>query len=191
MTAITIEALGLSRDELAERILDKAVSEMLSMQTYDEDGEPFGSKNTAFANALQAKIKQRIDTAIDEIAAKNVLPNVGAYVESLVLQETTKWGAKVGQPVTFIEYLVQRAEAYMTEHVNYEGRSKSEAGGYSWSASQTRVAHMIHKHLHYEIESAMKQALADVNKSVAKGLHETVRISLNEAAAKLKVEVKS
>lgn len=193
MSAITIESLGLSKDELANRIVDAAVFQMLNHAelVVDEDGEEYTDhRPTKLGLALQDRIKRKIDEAVDEIAAKNVLPNVASYVENLTLQETNKWGEAKGQKLTFVEYLVQRAEAYIQEPVNYEGKSKDEAGGYGWSKSQTRVAHLIHKHLHYQIETAMKTALADLNKSVALGLHETVRVKLNEALTKLSTEVK-
>lgn len=188
--SISIEALGLTKDEIIERVVSRAVGELLRLETYDEDGEPYGSKPSQFAISMQAQIKQKIDQAIDEIAAKNVLPNVASYVEGLCLQETNKWGEKTGTPKTFIEYLVSRAEAYLTEPVNYDGKSQSESN-YNWSKSSTRVAHLVHQHLQYSIEAAMKQAMLDINKSVAGGLHEAVRIKLNEVAAKLKVEVKA
>jgi hypothetical protein len=110
MTALTIEALGLSKDELIERLIDKAAEDLLSDRTYDEDGEPYGRRHSQFRAALDKRIAERIDKAIDEIAAKNVLPNVAAYVEGLCLQATNEWGEKKGAPVTFIEYLVKRAE---------------------------------------------------------------------------------
>ncbi len=191
MTAITIEALGLSKDELADRLVEKAVEELLSDQTYDEDGEPYGRKNSQFKAALHKRIENQIDRAIDEIAAKNVLPNVASYVEGLCLQATNQWGEKKGASVTFIEYLVQRAEAYLTEKVDYNGQRKGEPNSYNWSGTQTRITFMVHKHLQYSIEQAMKEAMANATKSVAAGIHETVRIKLDEVAAKLKVEVRS
>ena len=50
---------------------------------------------------------------------------------------------------------------------------------------------MIHKHLHFEIEKAMKDAFSKLNSAVAKGLHETVRIQLNEVLKNLRVDVKT
>lgn len=111
-------------------------------------------------------------------------------VENMVLTETNRWGEKTGKSVTFKEYLVQRAEAYMQEEVNYEGKPRG-TDSFSWSARSTRVAYMIHKHLHYEIEAAMKTALANVNSAVTKGLHEATKIAINEVTSKLKVDVKT
>lgn len=189
-TAITLESLGLDRDEITNRIIDRIVDRALNGYDYDEDGEEISTGPSKFLAAVQARVKERVDRAVEEIAAKHVLPNVATYLESLCLQETNRWGEKIGRPVTFIEYIVGRAEAYMTEQVDYSGKPKG-TDSFGWAARSTRVAYMIHQHLHHQIETAMKSALAQLNSSVAKGLHETVRIQINEVLAKLKVEVKT
>jgi hypothetical protein len=111
-------------------------------------------------------------------------------IDNLVLQKTNSWGEKVGKSVTFVEYLIEQAHGYMTEKVDSSGKTKEESGGYSFSGTQTRVAHMIHRHLHFNIETAMKEALATANGSIIKGLEETVKLKLAEILAVLKVTVK-
>lgn len=190
MSSLTIEALGLTKDELAERIVDRAAAQLLETVYVDDDGEE-NSKCSDFHRQMKDRIKARIDHSIDEIAARNVLPNVASYIEGLCLQETNKWGEKVGSPVTFTEYLVGRAEAYLTETVNYEGKTKGESGGFSWSGTQTRLTHLIHKHLHFGVEAAMKEAVKNANAVIVGGLEQAVRIKLHEIASALKVEVKT
>jgi hypothetical protein len=135
-------------------------------------------------------VKARLDQVVNDLANKHVLPRVEAMVEGLVLQQTNQWGEKVGKPITFIEYLTQRAEAYMTEDVNYEGKPKG-TDSFSWSKRSTRVAYMIDKHLHYSIEQAMKAALASVNNSVAAGLEEATKTAIREVTSKLTVKVET
>lgn len=188
--AISLEALGLSQESLADRLVDKLADGLLSSLEYDEDGYTFRGESP-FANKLNKMVRERLNEIVEDLGNKHVLPVVSEMVEGLVLQETNKWGEKVGNPVTFKEYLVQRADVYMTEKVNYEGKTKDQAGGYSFNGKQTRVSHMIDKHLHYEIERAMKEAMALATGSIARGLHETVRTKINEVCAGLKVEVKT
>ena len=190
MTALTIEALGLSKDELIERIVDTCAERLLTIASLDDDGNEW-STASPFAKALETKITARIEQSIDDIAAKNVLPNVAAYVESVCLTETNKWGEKVGKPQTFTEFLVSKAEGYLTETVNYEGKAKAEAASFSWSGTQTRISHLVHKHLHFAVETAMKEAVKNANTVIVGGLEKTVRIKLQEVAAALKVEVKT
>lgn len=190
MSALTIEALGLTQEELAERVVNRAVEQLMTSVGTDEDGHecPLDSD---FQRQMKRRIQERIDQAVDEIAAKNVLPNVASYVEGLCLQETNKWGGKIGEPISFIEYLIKRAENYLTEPVNYEGKTKLEAGSFSWSGTQTRVSHLVHKHLHYGVAKAMTEAVKNANAVIVGGLEQTVRIKLQEVAAALKVEVKT
>jgi hypothetical protein len=186
---ITLESLGISQNEVVERVVQKIADNLLHAYAVDDEGDEVVAGPTKFMAALQARVIERMDCAIEEIAAKNVLPNVASYVEGLVLEQTNKWGERVGKPVTFIEYLVQRAETYLTEPVNYEGKTKEETGGYSWSKAQTRITWLVNKHLQYSIETAMKQALSTANSAIVKGLEETVKIKLAEVASKLKVKV--
>jgi hypothetical protein len=139
---------------------------------------------------LEAKVLERVHQAIDDIAAKNVLPNVASYVENLTLQETNKWGEKTGSPLTFVEYLVQRAEHYITEKVDFQGRAKGQ-DSYSWNGTQTRITYLVHEHLQYSIDTAMKDALKAANGNIVKGLEETVKLKLREIANGMNVKVEA
>lgn len=188
MSELTLESLGLDQDKLAEKLVDRLAQNMLTSIGYDADGSDwFGT--SPFARKLNDMVKARLDQVVNDLADKHVLPRVEAMVEGLVLQQTNQWGEKVGNPVTFKEYLLQRAEFYMQEPVNSDGKTKAENGGYSWSQRSTRVAYMIDKHLHYSIESAMKDALKALNSSVAKGLADATKAAIAEVTSKLAVNV--
>lgn len=184
------ETLGISADEIVDRVVSRIADQVMTSTGCDEDGE-LHSYPSSFSRKVYDAVKQRIDEKVGEIAEAHILPKVSTYIENLTLQETNRWGEKTGASKTFIEYLTERAEAYLQEPVNYEGKPKSASGGFSWSASQTRLTHMVHEHLQYSIETAMKESLNIATGGVAKALHETVRLKLNEVAASLKVEVKT
>lgn len=194
MSGISLEQLGLTQDELTNRVVDRVADRVLREQGFDEDGFEMDHPST-FAREIQKAIRDRIDAKVNEIGDKHVLPKVSEMIENVVLQETNRWGEAKGEKLTFVEYLVQRAHSYITEPVDFHGKAKSEMrDAYDRSrfgAGQTRISHMIHQHLHYHIERAMKQALADANSQIAKGLHETVKLKLNEVVGKLKVDVKT
>lgn len=186
----SLEALGITADDLTNRIVDRCVEQLMTDVNFDEDGEEWRSRSRLAAQ-LDDRIKRQIDDTVNALAEKHVLPNVSAYIENLTLQTTNQWGEKKGQKLTFIEYLTQRAEDYMQEKVNFEGKPKSDANGFSWSGTQTRLTHMVHQHLHYSIETAMKQALQVATSGIATGLQETCKTKLSEIAQQLKVEVKT
>jgi len=176
MSKLTLEDLGLTREELCERVVHRLCanfSEYADMESH-----------------LEQKIRDAADAAVARLADEHVLPNVNEFIENLTLQKTNCWGESQGKSLTFVEYLVERAEAYMKETVNYEGKPKG-TDSYSWTGKGTRLAYMIDKHLHFSIEKAMKEALETANKSIVDGLEQTVKIKLEEIAKSLKVTVKT
>lgn len=186
-----LAAAGLTQTELADRIVEQVVGRLLNTTGFDEDGDETGPFPSSFDRELRKKLKDKIDDAVESIAGRHVLPNVESYVENLCLQETNQWGEKRGEPVTFVEYLVQRADAYLNEDVNYKGMSKKQGDSYGWRKDSTRIAHMVHEHLHHSIERAMKEAVTNANESIAGGIAKAVKISLAEISKALKVNVQT
>lgn len=177
---MNIEEFGFTKEELQNRIVDRICEHLLGG----------GSDDAVSSNEFEVKmtklIQERIGATVQALAEKYVLPNVQDYIEKLTLVETNKWGERTGKSLTFIEYLIQRAEAYMLEDVNYEGKPKG-TDSYSWTKYQTRLTHLVHQHLHFHIERAMKEALTIANSTIAKGIEETVKIKLQEVTNGLKV----
>ena len=185
---IDLAALGFTKEELQDRVIDQIVQSVMYGRYSDEDGdETF--RDSRFKQELDKRVQARIDDTINALAEKHILPNVSAYIEELTLQQTNQWGEKKGAPVTFVEYLVQRAQAYMQEQVDHDGKDKASSNSSYWSGKQTRITYLINNHLHYSIESAMKNALQVASGEIARGIHETARVKLNEIAASMKVGV--
>lgn len=186
----TLEALGFTKEEIAQRVVDTIVRDLTQSRHEDEDGESwFGESD--FKRGIDKAVQARIDAEVTRTADEFIAPKIAELIDGCTLQQTNQWGEKRGAPITFIEYLVQRAEAYMTEPVSYDGKAKPESGSYSFTAKGTRVAYMIDKHLNYHIEAAMKQALSEANASIAKGLNEAVRTAISGLQVQMKTEVKS
>lgn len=187
---VTLESLGISKETIEQKLIEHLARELLTEIQYDHDDDSDYRTRSLLAKKLDALVKQHIDATINALAEKHVLPNVSSYIENLTLQTTNQWGEKRGVPVTFIEYLTQRAEDYMQEKVSFEGKSKTESNGYSWSGTQTRITYMVHQHLHYSIETAMKNALQIATSGITTGLQETVKVKLAEVSQKLQVSAK-
>lgn len=170
--------LNLDPEKLQEQIVEAAVERLLRGDEY-------------FEAEIERRVSKQIATALDEIVAQKfdlvVLPMLTERVDSLVLQKTNEWGEKRGEAVTFVEYLTQRALEYMTENVDRDGKPTRDRYG----TVQTRIAHMVDRHLHFHIEDTMKKALGEANTKIAQGIYETCRIKLNEILSTLKVNVSS
>lgn len=180
-----LSVLGISREELIDRIVNNATDQLLHGK--DSEAEYIGD---TIHKALTKRTNELIATAVNDIGDKYVMPNLIAKIDTITMEETNSWGEKKGAPMTFREYLIKRAEVYMTEQVDYEGKPKGN-NGYSWKGEQTRVARMVHEHLHYHIENAMKEALKQANSVIVAGLQKTVEMKLKEISEGLSVQLQT
>lgn len=184
----TLELLGMNKNELREKVIEKAADRLLDGDAGEDDDGYREDMLSKLMDRLREHTKDRIDQTIRDLADEHVLPNVTKYIENLTLQATNKWGEAKGESLTFIEYLEQQGEAYLTEQVNHDGKSREEAG-YGWSKEQTRITHLIHRHLQYSINTATKDAMRTVHEALGKGIAETVEIQLAKIVKKLRVDV--
>lgn len=186
---MNIEDLGLSTEKLRELIVERAVERLLTRTQFDEYGDEHETP-TRLAASVNDIIKQRIDEKVTELGQKHILPNVTQAIENVTIQKTNEWGEAKGGSMSFVEYLVSRAEAYMTEPVNHNGKSKAESNSfYNWRKSTTRMTHAIDSHLKYSIERAMKQILKDANETLEQSIKTAVEIKLKEITNGIKISV--
>ena len=187
MTELTLASIGLSEDQLAEKLVEKLAANVLTSLQYDEgSGEWYGE--SAFAKKLDAMVKQRLTEIVDKIASEHVLPMVGKMVEEVTFQQTNGYGEPKRPPQTFREYLADLAQKWMTEPVSYDGKVKGQ-DSFSWQPKTTRVGYMIGQYLHHHIEREMKEALGGVNAKIAEGLEAAVKLQPKQVLDNLKVNV--
>ena len=89
----------------------------------------------------------------------------------------------------FALYTRLKADEYIQEPVNYNGKTRDE-DNYNWSPKSSRIVYLVNNHLRFSIETAMKKAMADANKSIVGGIEAAVKMALQEAQAKLKITTK-
>jgi len=188
MNIETLNALGLNAKQIENMIVERAVEALLSENGVDEWGDE-SERPSDLSSRVSKLVKDRIDAKVNELADAHLMPKIDAHIDSLILQETTTWGEKRGKPMTVIEYLIARAEAYMVEPVDHNGNAKG-GDSYNWRQHSTRIVHAIEKHLQYQIDTAMKESLKVANTTMAKGLHEACRVAINDVAAKFAIVAK-
>lgn len=173
--------LGLTKEDVLNRLVERL------SESFINSDEEYGSD---FQQRLELSIKNQVDEKLNATLTAHVLPKITTMVDEISLQETNRWGEKLGTKLTFIEYLTQRADAYIREEVNFRGKTQAE-DSYSWQKSSTRIAYMIHEHLQYSISRAMESALGNVHSSVRKGLEEAVKTALAEIKVSVNTTVKT
>jgi hypothetical protein len=181
--------LGISQDELREQVIARAAEkavEMATGQSYlDEDGEPY------YVSRINEAISRVTAEAVTKYADERVAPLINEHIDKVTFTLTNQWGEQKGRTLTFREYLAERAEAWLQETVNHNGKTKGE-DSYSFRGATTRISYLIDKHLQFHIENAMKDALKQANNAIAGGIEQAIKMKLAEVlnGLKLKVETK-
>lgn len=183
----TCEQIGLNKDELQERVIEGIVERMLTKYVSYSDGED-DFENTCLKQKLDKQIMDRIDSEVERVANEHLQPITEELIRNYQLQETNNWGEAKGEPVSFTEYLAERAHKFMSEPVSHDGRTKAE-GGYGWTAKSTRMTNAIEKYLHAHIQNAMKISIGDAQKTLNTAIMETVKASLADVSRKVKTNV--
>lgn len=187
-----LEAIGVSRDEILERIVAKAVERLFEERGFDEDGEPFIAASR-LTESLITTLLSAVDEKVAALGETHVVPIVNELIEGHVLQETNKWGERVGSPLTFKEYLVSRADAYIKEPVDFEGKTKGEmrSGSYhTWRQDGTRIEHLIGKYLNQAVEKAVKAVIAKADAVIQGGFEQSIREQLRILSEELVIDIK-
>lgn len=190
MTTITLESLGLSVETMQNRLVDAMIERFLTSAVHDEDGEPVIIASQ-FQQAVKTSILSRVDEAVERLIAPALEGSITSYIDGFTIKSTNGYGEPKRDPETITEYIVRRSREYLTEGVNYEGKSKAEytksgRDTYGYKDQTTRVAFLIDKRLNEEIEKAMKEALATANEAITGGLKSAVAFELTKINAKLK-----
>ncbi len=186
----TLEVLGLDREELGNRIVDQAVAALLSASGFDPETEEEVRYESRFKKEIEKRIQKAVDEKIAALADAHLVPKVGAMIEGVNMRRTNSYGEPKGDPMTFIEYIASRAEAYMSEDVNFNGKSKAEDGdNYNWKSSGPRLTVMMRAYIKDTLEKHAKAAITDVNAVIAKNIEKAAVEAISSASKALKVSV--
>jgi len=190
----TLEALGISKEELAERIIESAVDQLLSSTGFNPETEEEVRYESRFKREVEARVQKAVDAKIAALAETHVLPRVGEMIEAADMRKTNRYGEPTSPSMTFKEYIAHRADVYMTEDVDYHGNSKADLEAknestYSWRNCGPRLTVLMRSYIRDSLETQAKAAIADVNKVIAKNIEQAAKDAITAAATNLKVSV--
>jgi len=179
MTQINLDVLGMTQEELQERVVERIAEKAFG--NYSEEHE--GRHHCTLEAAVTAQAQKMVDRAVEELGKNHIIPNVLARLEKMTFQATNEWGERVGKGVTFTQYMAQRAESYLAEAVTSDGKRPDNYN----RAAQTRIAWLLEQHFSKSIESALSGAAKIMRESLAQGISEAVKVRLEEMSRTLKV----
>lgn len=185
----TLEALGVSTEDLANRIVDQAVDTLLSSTGFNPDTEEETRYESRFKREIEARVQKAVDQKIAALAEVHVVPRVGEMIEAAEMRKTNNYGEPTSPPMTFKEYIAHRAEAYMAESVDSQGRAKGEGDSYNWRASGPRLTVLMKMYIQETMERHAKAAVTDVNKAIAQNIEKAAKDAITAAAAAIKVSI--
>ena len=190
----TLKALGISTEELGQRIVDQAVETLLNTTGFNPETEEETRYESRFKREIEARVQKAVDEKIAALAAVHILPRVGEMIEQADMRKTNGYGEPKSPSMTFKEYIAHRAEVYMTEDVDYHGKSKADLEArnestYNWRSCGPRLTVLMRNYIRASLEKQATAALTDVNKVIARNIEQAARDAINAAAASLKVSV--
>ncbi len=190
----TLQDLGITPEELSNRIVDQTVDALLRSNGFDPETEREICYESKFRKEISSKIQECVDKKIASLAAQHFLPRVSELIESADMRKTNTFGEPKSDPMSFKEYLAYRAENYMTEDVDHNGNSKADLlaknqSTYDWKASGPRLVVLMKLHIKTSLENEAKKALTDVNKAIAKNIEQVAKEAISSAANAIKINV--
>ena len=189
-----LEALGISIEDLAERIVDQAVERLLTSTGFDPENDEEVSYESQFKREIEKRIQLAVDAKIGALADQHLVPRVGEMIEKTNMRRTNHYGEPKGEPMTFIEYIASRAEVYMSEDVDYNGKSKADlearnASTYNLQPSGPRLTVLMRSYIRDTLEKHATAAITDVNKVIAQNIQKAAQDAIASAASAIKVSV--
>ncbi|SIT27943.1 hypothetical protein [Achromobacter sp. MFA1 R4] len=190
----TLEALGVSIEDLADRIVDQAVDTLLSSTGFNPDTEEETRYASRFKREIEARVQKAVDEKIAALAAVHIVPRVGEMIEQANMRKTNGYGEPKGPSLTFKEYIAHRAEVYMTEEVDYHGNSKADLEAksestYNWRNCGPRLTVLMRNYIADSLKKHAEAAVNDVNKVIAKNIENAAKDAITAAANSIKVNI--
>lgn len=190
----TLESLGISTEDLGDRIVEQAVDALLSARGFDQETGEETRYVSKFQKEVDARIQKAVDQKIAALAAEHLVPRVGELIERANMVKTNKWGEPKSDPMTFKEYLAYRAERYMTDDVDHLGNSKADLelrneSTYNWRPAGQRLTVLLKLHIKESMEKAAKAAVTDVNKALAVSMEKAAKDAIAAVLSAAKVSI--
>ncbi len=185
-----LEQLGITKEELADRVVDGVARQLMFDVSVDDEGEMTGRLESGFSRVLRTRLLEAVSEAVDALAEKQIVPALVAQLAELDFQPQSRYGEPKGEKITYKEYLASRADSWLTQIVDGDGNEKGDRSYYDQSRKTTRAAFLVNQYFSRTVESALKEAVGAANEKIAEGLEKAIAMKIREIATGLKVDIK-
>lgn len=97
----TLEALGISADELGDRIVEQCVESLLNSTGFNPETEEETRYESRFKREIAARIQKAVDEKIAALSEVHLIPRVGEMIESADMRKTNGYGEPKSPPMSF------------------------------------------------------------------------------------------
>jgi len=183
---IDLDFLGITKEELIEKIVSKAAIEFSGTKYYDEEDDEYYYYNNKIAKELNKVIEERIKKSVTKFCDKFIKPSIEKKIDETILEKTNQWGEKKGEKIGFKEYIIARAEKYLDERVDDQGRDSRDS--YNTRGTSRRIVYMVEDKLTTQIEEALKDGVKLINQSFKDGISATVKDKMEELTKDIQIK---
>ena len=164
MNKDTLEALGLTADDVLERIAERVICEAdLHDAAHSIVAERVGEE---VEKGLAARIETTLRAEMERILDREIVP-------------TNLWGEAEGEPTTIRNQLAARARSFWSEHVDKDGKKTTYSGKprHQWVMDNTvreEFSKAVKENLELIVEAFRAAATEDAQKWITENLNKVL-----------------
>lgn len=185
--SIDIASLGITNEELQQRLIDRLVEHFTTTTWMDEDGEPSNRGKSEVAKRIEDAVVGHVNRAVEKIAAETVGNPIESYLAGMTIKTTNSYGEPKGPTVTFVEYLAKQAGEYLNTQVDKDGKPKASQDSYSWKPESTRAMWLVNRSMQSHIVTVMNECLTGHNQKIGEAIADSVRLAIDGVRTNFKI----
>lgn len=168
-TTLTLEQIGLTQEELQQRVIEAIASQLLEENLEDEDGDTY-SRKTSLHTKLREAIIARVDEKVGLLATMTTASQLPQYLNDLVFTRTNGYG-EAKEPG---EKLRAHIDRLVGEYLSVQVTSDGNTARYRDDKTTSRLEWILGKHVRGLVKEAIDTYLKHAGDIIAGDLREAV-----------------
>jgi len=177
---ITLEALGITKDDLVNRIVSAALGMAAG---YKQTGEESWA-DVPLSSVVDAKITEAIGNLVDTMKPllqqriDEIMTTKITEVFTAPFTPTDRWGKPKGEPTTIRDMIADEAESYWAKTVGSDGKQPSDGYGEKMTRAQYYARQVMtdvyNEKLVQEVKTMASELRAKIPATISAEISETV-----------------